>query len=202
MSDNTSSRTPEEIFREHGGMMHMIQAMEAGMSRYRLYSLRDQGIVEEVSRGVYRLAELPPITQVDLVTVALRYPNAVVCLVSALAFHEMTTQVPHRVHVAVTRQMRLPALEFPPVAAHRFSEPAYSAGVRKHRIDGVDVQIYDPEKTLVDCFKFRNKLGMDVVQEALRLYRERKTLNIAAILRFAGICRVERPMRPYLEAFL
>jgi len=202
MSDNTFSRTPEEIFREHGGMMRMSHAMEAGMSRYRLYSMRDQGIVEEVSRGVYRLTELPAIAHVDLVTVALRYPGAVICLLSSLAFHEMTTQVPHRVHVAVTRQMRLPALEFPPVAAHRFSEPAYAAGIQKHRLDGVDVQIYDPEKTLVDCFKFRNKLGMDVVQEALRFYRERKSVDLPAILRFARICRVERQMRPYLEALL
>lgn len=183
-------------------MMRMSQALEAGMSRYGLYSLRDQGIVEEVSRGVYRLSELPPIAQVDLVTVSLRYPGAVICLLSSLAFHEMTTQVPHRVHIAVSRGMRLPALEFPPITAHRFSEPAYSAGIQRHHLDGVDVQIYDPEKTLVDCFKFRNRLGMDVVQEALRLYRERKMVNLTAILRFARICRVERPMRPYLEAFL
>lgn len=202
MSDNTFNQIAEDIFRKHGGTMRMSQALDAGISRYRFYKMRDQGIIQEISRGVFRLSELPPINHVDLVTVALRYPDAVVCLLSSLAFHELTTQIPHRVNVAVTRRMRLPNLDFPPISAHRFSEAAYQAGIMKHQLDGVDVQVYDPEKTLVDCFKFRNKIGMDIVQESMRLYRDRKLVNIPAILRFARICRVERPMRPYLEALL
>jgi predicted transcriptional regulator of viral defense system len=101
--------------------------------------------------------ELPPIGNPDLVTVALRVPNAVICLISALAFHEMTTQIPHGVFVAIPIQSRRPELNHPPLFVHRFSGASYTAGVEEQRIDGVPVNIYSPEKTIADCFKFRNK---------------------------------------------
>ena len=180
----------------------MSEAIKRGISRYMLYSLRDRGIIEQVSRGVYRLVELPPISNPDLVTVGLRFPKAVICLISALAFHEITTQVPHNVSVAVPRDSRLPSLDYPPILAHRFSEETYQSGIEEHRIDGVTVKIYCPEKTLADCFKFRNKIGMDVVLEALKLYKSRKKFNLGELLNYAKICRVEKVMRPYLEATL
>jgi predicted transcriptional regulator of viral defense system len=147
----------------------MSQAMKRGISRYMLYALRDTGVVEQVSRGVYRLTELPRLSNPNLVTVALRYPGAVIYLVSALAFNNLTTQIPHRVFVAVSRNSRPPSPEYPPLSVHRFSEPAFSSGIEEHTIDGVPVNIYSPEKTLADCFKFRNTIGMDVVLEALKL---------------------------------
>ena len=195
-------KSPLEIFHQHGGQLRMSEALAAGISRYMLYSLRDKGLIEQVSRGIYRLAELPPIGNPDLVTVALRFPNAVVCLTSALAYHGLTTQIPHEVSVAVSRNSRLPSLDFPPIRAHKFAETVFNAGVEEHQIDGVPVRIYSPEKTLADCFKFRNKLGMDVVLEALKLYRSRKTFNFDAVLKYARICRVEKAMKPYLEAIL
>ena len=193
---------PEAIFRRHGGQLRMSEALRLGITRYMLYSLRDKGIIERVSRGIYRLVELPPISHPDLVTVSLRFPNAVVCLVSALAWHDITTQVPHAVSVAVPRNARMPSLDYPPVKARRFSNEAYESGIEAHLIDGVSVKIYNPEKTLADCFKFRNRIGMDVVLEALKLYRTRKKFDIAKLLRYARICRVERVMKPYLEAVL
>jgi len=153
-----------------------------------------------VSRGIYRLVELPPISNPDLVTVSLRFPNIVICLVSALAYHDITTQIPHHVSVAVPRDSRMPSLDYPPIHAHRFSKEAYKSGIEKHRIDGVHVKIYGPEKTLADCFKFRNKIGMDVVLEALKLYKTRKKFDLGELLKYARICRVEKVMRPYLEA--
>jgi len=195
-------KSPLEIFRQHGGQLRMSEALSAGISRYMLYSLRDKGLIEQVSRGIYRLADLPPIGNPDLVTVALRFPNAVICLTSALAYHGLTTQIPHEVSVAVTRNSRLPSLDFPPVRAHKFAETVFNAGVKKHQIDGVSVQIYSPEKTLADCFKFRNKLGMDVVLEALKLYKSRKKFNLDTVLKYAKICRVEKVMKPYLESML
>jgi len=180
----------------------MSEAIERGITRYMLYSLRDKGVIEQVSRGVYRLVELPPITNPDLVTVSLRFPRAVICLISALAYHEITTQVPHNVSVAVPRDSRLPLLEYPPILAHRFSEQAYRSGIEEHQIDGVPVKVYSPEKTLADCFKFRNKIGMDVVLEAFKLYRSRKKFNLSELLKQARICRVEKVIRPYLEAIL
>jgi predicted transcriptional regulator of viral defense system len=195
-------KSPEEIFREHGGQLHMSEALAHGMTRYMLYNLRDRGVIEQVTRGVYRLAELPPIGNPDLVTVSLRFPHAVICLVSALAFHGITTQIPHEVSVAVPRGARIPSLDFPPVRVHKFADAAFKTGIEKHRIDGVPVQIYSPEKTLADCFKFRNKIGMDVVLEALKLYRSRKEFNLGELLRYARICRVDKVMKPYLESML
>ncbi len=193
-------KNPEDIFRECGGQLRMSEAIERGISRYMLYSLKDKGVIERVSRGVYRLVDLPPISNPDLVTVGLRFPNAVICLVSALAYHEITTQVPHRVSVAVQRKTRRPSLDYPPLSVHRFSDSAYHAGIETHQIDGVSVKIYGPEKTLADCFKFRNKIGMDVVLEALKLYKARKPFDPESLFRYAKVCRVEKVMYPYLEA--
>jgi predicted transcriptional regulator of viral defense system len=191
---------PEKIFRQHGGQLRMSEAIKLGISRYMLYSLRDKGVIEQISRGIYRLAELPPISNPDLVTVSLRFPNAVICLISALAYHEITTQIPHEVSIAVPRNSRIPSLDFPPIRGHRFSNASYKAGIVEDRIDGVTIKIYSPEKTLADCFKFRNKIGMDVVLEALKLYRIRKRFDADELLKYARICRVEKVMRPYLEA--
>lgn len=193
---------PEQIFRAHGGQLRMSEAIDLGITRYMLYSLRDNGTIEQVTRGVYRLVELPPITNPDLVTVSLRFPNAIICLISALSYHKITTQIPHEVSVAVPRGSRIPRLDYPPLRVHRFSNAAHQSGVEKYRIDGVVVHIYSPEKTLADCFKFRNKIGMDVVLEALKLYKERKKFNVDELLRHAKICRIDNVMRPYLEAML
>jgi predicted transcriptional regulator of viral defense system len=191
---------PEEIFRKHGGKLRMSEAIANGITRYMLYSLRDKGVIEQVSRGIYRLVELPPISNPDLVTVSLRFPNAVICLVSALAYHDITTQIPHDVSVAVPRDSRMPSLDHPPIQTHRFSNEAYKSGIEEHLIDGMLVKVYNPEKTLADCFKFRNKIGMDVVLEALKLYKTRKKFNLKELLKYAKICRIEKVMRPYLEA--
>lgn len=191
---------PVSIFRESGGQLRMSEAIERGISRYMLYSLRDKGIIEPISRGVYRLVDLPPVSNPDLVAIALRYPNAVVCLVSALSFHGITTQIPHEVSLAIPRDTRSPSTGYPPLQVHQFTEEAYKAGIEVHMIDGAKVQVYSPEKTLADCFKFRNKIGMDVVLEALKLYRIRMKFDSKKILQYARICRVEQIMRPYLEA--
>jgi len=195
-------KRPEEIFRKHGGQLRMNEAIKHGITRYMLYSLRDKGIIERVSRGIYRLVELPPVSNPDLVTVSLRFPNAVICLVSALAWHDITTQIPHAVSVAIPKDSRMPSLDYPPIQVHKFSKEAYRSGIEEHLIDGVPVKVYNPEKTLADCFKFRNKIGMDVALEALKLYRTRKKFDLAKLLKYARVCRVEKVMRPYLEATL
>lgn len=193
---------PEDIFRSCGGQLRMSSALRRGITRYMLYSLRDRGVIERISRGVYRLTELPPISNPDLVTVALRFPNAVVCLVSALAYHEITTQVPHRISIAVPRESRQPFLDSPPLLVYRFSDPGYNSGIDECQIDGVSAKIYNPEKTIADCFKFRNRIGMDVVLEALKLYRTRKVPNVKALSHYGKVCRVGNVMRPYLESLL
>lgn len=187
-------------FRRRGGVLRTAEALRLGIHPRTLYLLRDQGQVEPISRGVYRLAELPPLSHPDLVTVALRVPNSVVCLISALAFHEITTEVPHEVQIALPRGMKTPKLEHPPLRVFRFSEPGLSLGVQTAKLDGIDVRIYDAAKTVVDCFRYRNKLGVDVAIEALKLCIERKIARPADLLRYARKCRAERVMLPYIEA--
>jgi len=202
MSVSVSKIQSEDIFRQHAGQLRMSEAIKLGISRYMLYKMRDNGVLEQVSRGVYRLSELLPMTHPDLVTVSLRFPSSIVCLISALSFHNMTTQIPHEVSIAVSRNARMPSLDYPPVHAYKFSDKAFNAGIEKHKIDGVIVQVYSVEKTLADCFKYRNKLGMDVVLEALKLYRSQKKFNLEKLTEYARICRVEKVMNPYLEASL
>jgi predicted transcriptional regulator of viral defense system len=191
-----------QIFESHGGQLRMHEALASGISRTQLYSLRDRGDIELVSRGVYRLADLPALGNPDLVTVSLRYPKAVVCLVSALSFHEITTQIPYEVSVAVPRNTTLPKLDYPPLDAHWFAGAAYDSGIEMHVVDGAKVQVYSAEKTLADCFRFHSKLGTEVVVEALRLYKERKKVNVQELLRQARVRRVLKVMMPYMEAIL
>jgi len=200
MSYVSMKKDPEKIFRENGGQLRMNEAIRRGISRYMLYKLKDEGVIEQISRGVYRLKDLPPIGNPDLVTVSLRYPNSVICLISALAFHGITTQIPHSVSVAIPRGSRAPSLDYPPVQPHQFSGDAYTAGIETLQIDDVPVKIYNMEKTLADCFKFRHKIGMDIVLEAFKLYRERKETDLTRLIKYAKICRVYKVMMPYLEA--
>ena len=190
------------VFRKHGGILRTSKALQAGIHPSTLYAMRDDGTLEAVSRGVYRLADSEPLGNPDLVTVATRVRGGVICLISALAFHEITTQIPHEIHVALQRGAEIPRLDYPPMKLYWVSNKAYNAGVETHELDGVSVHIYSPEKTLADCFKFRNKIGLDTVVEAVRFYRERRNVNVDALMRYAAICRVEKVMRPYLEAIL
>jgi predicted transcriptional regulator of viral defense system len=190
------------VFRESGGMLRTAQALRAGIHPATLYGMRDSGLLELVSRGVYRLAGSPPLGNPDLVTVAARVPTGVVCLISALAFHDLTTQIPHVVHVALPRGAEEPRLDHPPLKTYRFTGGAFTEGVETHEVDGVPVRIYSAEKTLADCFKFRNRIGLDTAVEAVRFYRERRKVKVEALMHHASVCRVKKIMRPYLEAIL
>ncbi len=197
----TLTRKAREAFKAHGGILRTTEALAAGIHPRTLYAMRDAGQIEALARGVYRLAGMPPLANPDLATVAKRISHGVVCLISALAYHELTTQVPHEVHLALPRTARSPQLSYPPLRVYHFSGEAMQAGIDTHIIDGVAVRIYDPEKTLADCFKYRSKIGMDVVLEAIRAYR-RKQPRFQRVLEYAKVCRVERLMRPYLEALV
>ena len=190
------------LFQRSGGIMRTGQAIKAGIHPRTLYEMLETGMIERLSRGVYRLADLPPLGDPDLVSVSIRAPESVICLISALAFHELTTQVPHQVHIAVGRDSRIPRIDYPPVRVFRFSERTFRAGIEFHRVDNVTVRVYGPEKTVADCFKYRNKIGLDTAVEALQLYQGRRRARLDELLRFAGLCRVKNIMRPYLEALL
>jgi len=202
VAEESSTEKAKAVFLRHGGTLRMSEALRFGLSRWTLYALRDSGMVERISRGVYRLTDLPPLGNPDLVTVALRVPRGVICLISALAYHDLTTQIPHEIHVAIERGAEKPRIDYPPVHFYRFSGKAFTSGVDIHELDRVKVKIYNPEKTIADCFKYRNKIGMDVTLEALRLWRQRRGATVEILMRQARICRVEAVIRPYLEALL
>ncbi len=200
--DAPDVRKAKAAFRRNGGMLRMADALRAGILRRTLYSMRDEGQVEVLARGLYRLSDAPPLSNPDLVTVATKIPHGIVYLVSALAFHEMTTQIPHEVWIAVPRNSEPPRLDNPPIRAVRLSQASYEAGVETHQLDGVPVKIYSREKTLVDCFKHRSDVGLETVLEAVRMYKAQGRIDVDTILRFAAICRVARVARPYLESLL
>jgi predicted transcriptional regulator of viral defense system len=202
MALTESVRKAAQIFRRHGGLLRTSRALELGIHPRTLYGLRDSGQIVEVSRGVYRLASLGEIKDPDLVTVAVRIPKAIICLISALHFHNITTQIPHAVDVAVQRGTKTPRLDHPPLRVFRFSKEALVAGIETHTLDSVSIRIFSAEKTVADCFKFRNKIGLDVAIEGLKLCMERKRSRPQELLQYARVCRVQEVMRPYLEALL
>lgn len=191
-----------ELFKKHGSILHTDQALRGGIHPATLYQMRDSGTLEVLSRGVYRLADSGSLGNPDFVTVATRIPKGVICLISALAFHELTTQIPHEVHVALQRGAEEPRLAFPPVKTYRFTGDAFSEGIEIYEIDGINVRIYSLEKTLADCFKFRSRVGLDTTVEALRFYRERKNIKLNDLMRYASVCRMKNIIKPYIDAIL
>jgi predicted transcriptional regulator of viral defense system len=188
-------------FSKRGGMLRTMDALLLGIHPLRFTSSVTRG--SRVGRGLYRLSNAPHLTNPDWVAVAMRAPNAVVCLISALAHHGMTTQVPHSIDLAIPSHGQIPKGDALPIRVFWYSEPAFSAGVELVRIDEVSVRIYSAAKTVADCFKYRNKIGLDIAVEALRRFRElKKKPDFRELVRYARICRVERIMRPYLEATL
>jgi len=202
MSKQTAAEEAISLFREQGGTLRTSEALRFGIDPRMLYTLRDAGTVEQLARGLYRLADLPPLSNPDLIITAHKVPQCVVCLVSALAHHELTTQIPHAVHLALESGSRRPRLSFPPVRVFWFSGPAWSEGVEVHLLDGTPVRIYGPEKSVADAFKFRRKLGLDLAIEALKVHRTRPGFDVNRLLHYARVCRVEQVMSPYLEALL
>ncbi|MFA6176615.1 MAG: type IV toxin-antitoxin system AbiEi family antitoxin domain-containing protein [Phycisphaerae bacterium] len=196
------NKQAHRIFKERNGTLRTSEALRAGIHPRSLYGMRDRGEVEQIARGLFRLAELPPPGEPDLLTVAKKVPQAVFCLLTALAFHRLTTQIPHAVEVALPRTARAPRLDHPPLKVFRFSPESLSAGIETHVLDGVSIRIYCREKTLADIFKYRNKVGLDVALEALRAYRSQSKRDFQTVLKYARICRVENVIRPYLEATL
>lgn len=190
------------VFREHGGVLRTMEAVRLGVHPRILYAMRDAGKLEQLGRGLYRLADLPPLGNPDLVSVAVRVPDGVLCLLSALTVHGITTQIPHEIYLALKRGARPPRLDHPPVRVFWFTGKAFTEGIETREMDGVDVRVYSAAKTVADCFKYRNKLGLDVAIKALKLYLREKRGRPDELLRFARACRVEKVMRPYIETLL
>jgi predicted transcriptional regulator of viral defense system len=171
-----------------------------GIPRSRFYRLAQQGALERQARGIYVAIDHRYTAGHTIAQVARRVPNAVICLLTALRFHQLTTQQPAEVWIALPEKARRPKLEYPRLRVARFSGPALTEGVETHTIEGVEVRIYSAAKTVADCFKYRNKIGIDVAVEALKDFTRRHRGGTADLAGFARICRVTRVMQPYLDA--
>lgn len=170
-----------------------------GISRPRVRSLVDQGILEKASRGLYVLRSADVSENRTLAEVGKKVPHGVICLLSALRFHDLTTQSPHQVWVALERSAWTPKVDHISLKIVRYSGEAFEEGHQEHLIEGVPVRITSPAKTVADCFKYRNKIGLDVALEALREVRRKRLCTMEELMHFARICRVANVMKPYLE---
>jgi predicted transcriptional regulator of viral defense system len=159
-----------------------------------------QGKVTRVARGLYVASDADVTENHDLALAAKRVPHGIVCLLSALRFHELTTQMPHEVWLAIDTKARLPKLEYPPLRVVRFSGAALTYGAAPHAIEAVPVRVTTPAKTVADCFKYRNKIGLDVALEALRDCFHQRKAALDEIWQAAKVCRVANVMRPYMES--
>ena len=180
-------------------LLRPSDAVARGHSRLYLAQLAQRGLVHKVSRGLYALPQRKASEFASLAEVASKHPQALVCLLSALAFHGLTTQAPFEVWIAVDNKARAPQMPYPPLRIARFSGPALSEGVELHNIEGVPVKITSVPKTIADCFKFRNKIGLDVAMEALKEAWSAKRVSMDELWHYGQICRVQNVMRPYLE---
>lgn len=172
----------------------------AGMTRSQLSRMVATGDLRRVARGLYARPGYQSGEHGALAEVAKRAPNALFCLLTALRFHGLTTQSPFEVWIAIGNKEHPPRLEYPPLRTVRFSTEALSAGVETHRVDGTLIRVTSAAKTVADCFKFRNKIGLDVALEALREVRRTRKAGADELWRHAKIDRVANVMRPYLEA--
>ncbi len=187
------------LYLQKSGPCRVCDLEAAGFRRQDLAPLLRAGKIERLARGVYHAAQAPLPTRPGYAELFLRAPKAVLCLLSALDFHELTTQLPHEVWIAVEGRSRSPALVYPPLRVFRFSGEAFSQGIETHRLDGISVRVYSVAKTVADLFKMRNKVGLEVAMEALREALRSKKTTRARILEMAKVCRMEKIMRPYLE---
>jgi predicted transcriptional regulator of viral defense system len=198
MADSLDAQTLKIIRRL--GIVRPTDLEAFGIRRGQLYRLVRNGMVERQARGIYMATEHPITADHTLAQVAKQVPGGVLCLLTALRFHELTTQAPAAVWIALSERARKPKLAHPRLRVTRFSGPALTDGIEIHRVEGVEVRIYSAAKTVADCFKYRNKVGIDVAVEALRDFNRRHRGGATDLARYARICRVSRVMQPYLDA--
>jgi predicted transcriptional regulator of viral defense system len=171
-----------------------------GVPRHYLQVLHEEGAVERIGRGLYVAVNAEASEHHALAEATVRVPHGIVCLLSALRFHEITTQQPHRVWMAIEDGAWQPRVAHPPIRFARFSGASWTWGVERHTVEGVPIRVFSPAKTVADCFKYRNKIGIDVAVEALRETLRGRRATVDELLAAAAACRMTRVMTPYLEA--
>ena len=191
-----------EFLKKKGGMVSYKEIIKAGFNKAFLKDNLNSGKIQKVDRALYRLSDGFTLSNPDLVAVSIKVSKGVVCLISALAFHEATTEIPHRINIAIPRGAWANKINYPPVKFYHFASKAWEAGVEKHEIEEYQIKVYSLAKTVADCFKFRNKIGIDVAREALKTAITEKGVQPKEIMKYAEICRVDNIIKPILEAML
>lgn len=182
------------------GLIRPRDLIAQGLHRVALTRLVRQGLLTRVGRGLYARPDRTVTEHGTLAEVARKHPQAIVCLLSALRVHDLTTQSPFEVWLAIPNKARAPKLEYPPLRIIRFSGAALTDGIEDHQVDSVTVRVTNVARTVADCFKFRNKIGLDVAMEALRDAWANKRISMDELWRYATLCRVANVMRPYMES--
>lgn len=182
------------------GVLRPRDLKPLGISGVYLNKLHAEGVLDRISRGLYALADSEPSGNRSMVEAAKLVPHGAVCLLSALRFHDLTTESPFEVWLAISRKARLPKVDYPVLRIVRYSGDALSFGLQSHEIEGLSVRVYSPAKTVADCFKYRNKIGLDVAIEALRDCLSQRKATVDELWAAAKVCRVSNVIRPYLEA--
>ena len=200
-SSQTATERILSLLKERG-VIRPRDLDEYNIPRRYLSRLYERGILLRSSRGIYMAANAELSEKQTIVEACKRIPKGTVCLLSALGMHELTTQVPFEVWLAIDRKDWLPQVKDLPVRIVRFSGDALKSGIEHQIIDGVSIPVYNPAKTIADCFKYRNKIGLDVAIEALKDGWKAKKFTMDDIQKYAGICRVQNVMRPYLETLI
>ena len=197
-------RQLKQLSRQKDGVFTTSDVGDAGISTRTFYRMRDAGEVICISRGVYQMAETDGISQAspDYAAIKARVPQGIVCTISALYHHELSVEIPRCIHLAIERNMPIPKIDYPTVRIYRMSHAPFTAGVERMEINGVIMNIFSPEKTIADIFKYREQFGIDLAIEGLKKYLAKPSAKATKILQMAKICRVEKTIKPYIEAII
>lgn len=199
-----NSRRQELItfFKSHAGVVRFADILKAGFHPDSLISLEKEKKVEKIARGLYRLSRYTLGPHPDLVAASLQAPKGVICLLSALAFYEAIDEIPKEITLAIPQKAHANRIKYPPARFYRFAPDAWKAGIEKREIKGYEIRIYNLAKTIADCFKFRNRIGINIAREALKFAVTEKNIKPKEIMQYAKICRVDKIIKPILEAIL
>lgn len=197
-------RTQElmSFFQSHGGVARFSAILKAGFHPDSLSALEKEGRVEKIARGLYRVTNYTPGSHPDLVIASLQAPRGVICLLSALSFHEAISEIPRYVDLAIPQSTHANRIKYPPVRFYRFAPKTWKAGIEKHEIEGHRIKVYSLAKTIADCFKFRNRIGIDPARDALKVAVTEEGIKLEDIMQYAKICRVDSIVKPILEALI
>ena len=190
------------FLKKKGGLASYAEIIDAGFHKAILKAVLNSGQIQKIDRGLYRLSDGSTLSSPDLVAVSIKIPKGIVCLLSALAFHEATNEIPHYVDIAIPRGAHANKMKYPPVRFYRFASDTWKAGIEEHEIEDYKIKVYNLAKTIADCFKFRNRIGADVARDALKVAVTEKGIKPKEIIQYAKICRVDSIVTPILEAMI